>query len=128
MKYMTQSMISTMLLALVNRYRFIVCLRCWFWRPSHSFGTSGISGMGSTRHAAPRTRHARQHLVSGCFQRHLLVLRREPVHGRRQAAVLQRHARNAQAHFAARQRGEQREVVAVTQMPDAEHAALDLAE
>ena len=50
------------------------------------------------------------------------------VHDRLYAAALQCHARQLQAHFAARHGGDQGQVVAVAQMANAEHAAFDFAQ
>src|SRR5471032_1237231 len=49
---------------------------------------------------------------------------RQVVHCRQDAAAGKFHAGQLEAHFTACERGHQREVVAVAQMPDAEHAAL----
>jgi hypothetical protein len=52
----------------------------------------------------------------------------EMVHDGLYAAALQRHARQLQAHFAARHSGDQGQVVAVAQVANAEHAAFDFAQ
>src|SRR5436305_178704 len=52
----------------------------------------------------------------------------EEIHGAGDARTRELHARELQAHLAAGERGHEREVVAIAQVPDAEHAALHLAQ
>ena len=55
-------------------------------------------------------------------------MRRKIVHRSQHAGTGQLDAGKLQAHFAARQRGHQRQVIAVAQVADAEHFCLELAQ